>query len=475
VIGLPIFVNRASNPCKILANAGHSGSGTTVAVQNAAPAPARFDTLRDLMAIRTRLFAAALPLLIAGGCAEPPAPPPPPRADILLEQDREVIEARVPPNATLAGLLRAHRVSEDLALRIVDAARDAFDPRRLRADQPYRIEMGMDGLVRLFEYKIDADRFLRIVGGEAADAPTFDATVLAYEKQRETLSLHGIVDREHPSLVAAMQARGESVMLAMSLADVFGGDIDFNNDLQPGDAFEVLFDKEMSEGEFAGYGDIHAAEFRNDGRVLRAFRFVTPDGKAGYYDEQGRSLKRFFLRSPLKFEPRISSGFSFRRLHPVLGTWRSHPAIDYVAPVGAPVVAIASGVVVRAGWAGGAGNMVTVRHNNGYESSYLHLSAITRGVRAGVRVGQGEVIGRVGKTGLATGPHLDYRLKKDGKWVNPLVEHKRLPPGEPIPADLMAAFEASRNAALERIATAPAAATAVAAAAPAPAERPAHD
>jgi murein DD-endopeptidase MepM/ murein hydrolase activator NlpD len=236
----------------------------------------------------------------------------------------------------------------------------------------------------------------------------------------------------------------------MALADVFGGDIDFNNDLQPGDTFQVVFEKELSEDEFAGYGAIQAAEFQSGGRVLRAFRFEGADGAAGYYDDGGRSLRRFFLRSPLKFEPRISSGFSFRRLHPVLRTWRAHPAIDYVAPVGAPVLATAGGVVVKAGWSGASGNMITLRHNNGYESSYLHLSAIERGVRAGARVAQGDQIGRVGATGQVTGPHLDYRLRKDGAWVNPLVEHRKLPPGEPIPATLLASFEARRDAALAR-------------------------
>jgi murein DD-endopeptidase MepM/ murein hydrolase activator NlpD len=378
------------------------------------------------------------------------------RHDIVLVRDAEVIESRVPPNATLAGLLRAHQVSEDLAFRIVEAARQTFDPRRLRAQQPYRIERSLDGLIRSFEYRIDADRFLRIVGvGDDEALGTFDVEVVPYEKQRAAVALKGRIDREHRSLVSAVQAHGENVLLAMALADVFGGDIDFNNDLQPGDEFELVFEKQLSAGEFAGYGPILAAEFRNDGRTLRAFRFQVPGGEPAYYDEQGRSLKRFFLRSPLKFEPRISSGFSFRRLHPVLGQWRSHPAIDYVAPIGAPVVAIASGVVVRSGWAGGAGNMVTIRHNNGYESSYLHLSAIAKTARNGARVAQGDVIGRVGKTGLATGPHLDYRLKKHGSWVNPLIEHKKLPPGEPVSAEHQAAFEAARERAVARFAGSP--------------------
>jgi murein DD-endopeptidase MepM/ murein hydrolase activator NlpD len=391
----------------------------------------------------------AIPALMAACAPAPPDEPRrAPRGDILLVRDSEVIEARVPRNATLASLLRAHQVSEDLAAAIVEATRGAFDLRRLRAEQPYRLERTVDGVVREFVYKIDADRFLRVVGPAAADQRRFDVAVVPYEKQRAVVALRGVIDRDHPSLVAAIADRGENVLLAIALADVFGGDIDFNNDLQPGDRFEVVFEKALSEGEFAGYGPIIAAEFVNDGRRLRAFRFEPEGGKPGYYDAEGRSLRRFFLRSPLRFEPRISSGFSYRRRHPVLQTWRAHPAIDYVAPVGAPVVAVAGGTVVQAGWAGGAGRMVTIRHGNGYESSYLHLSAINRGVRPGARVSQGQFIGRVGATGLATGPHLDYRLKKHEVWVKPLVEHRRLPPGEPVPPRQAASFEAVRDRAL---------------------------
>lgn len=400
------------------------------------------------MATRSRWWAVTAGLAVAAcACAPPPGPAAPARRDIALEPDAEVIEARVPRHATLDGLLRAHAVSDDLVGRIVDAAREVFDPRRLRADQPYRLERTVDGLVRLFEYKIDADRFLRIVGLDAGrDAPPrFDVEVVPYEKQRGTVSLRGVIDRDRPSLVAAVQAAGESVLLAMALAEVFAGDIDFNNDLQPGDEFAVVFDKQVSDGAFAGYGPILAAEFRNDGRVLKAFRYQPPGGRPDYYDEQGRSLRRFFLRSPLRFEPRISSGFTYRRLHPILGTWRAHPAIDYAAPTGAPVVAVAGGVVVSAGWTAGGGRTVTIRHSHGYESSYLHLSAFAPGIRAGVRVAQGELIGRVGSTGLATGPHLDFRLRKNGRWVNPLVEAKRLPPGEPIAAAHRADFDAWRD------------------------------
>ena len=346
-----------------------------------------------------------------------------------------------------------HRVEENLAQGVVQAALDVFDLRKLRADQPYRLERTFSGAIRELVVRIDRDRFLRVVGTSgagAAPAPAFDAQVVSYEKRVEVSAMRGYIDRDHSSIVAAMNEHGESVVLAMALADVFGGDIDFSNDLQVGDSFDLVFEKVYTDGEFAGYGDVLAAEFRNDGRVVTATRFTAPGSEPGYYDDRGRSMKRFFLRSPLKFEPRVSSGFSYRRLHPVLGTWRAHPAIDYVAPVGAPVIAVASGVVTRAGWAGGGGNTVAIRHNNGYESNYLHLSKID--VRAGQHISQGALIGKVGRTGLATGPHLDYRLKKNGQWVNPLVEHRKLPPGEPIAAQHMALFQAARERFVQQLA-----------------------
>ena len=410
-------------------------------------------------------------LALAGvGCAAPPPPDPPTapgeqiRGDIFLKRDSEVIESRVPANATLASLLRAHAVSEAWATRVVDAAAQVFDPRRLRADQPYRLEVTLDGFVREFVCRIDADRFLRVVGLDQPE-PRFDVEVVAYEKQRSTVVVRGTIDREHPSLVSALGAAGEQVTLAIALADVFSGELDFNNDLQPGDTFDLVVEKQATEGEFSGYGPIVAATFRNEGRTLRAFRFQVPGADPGYYDENGRSLKRFFLRSPLQFEPRISSGFSYRRRHPVLGIWRAHPAIDYRAPTGAPVVAIAAGTVVSARRTAGGGNTVVLRHMNAYESSYMHLASYGRGVTPGAHVAQGQVIGRVGATGLATGPHLDYRLKKDGKYVNPLLEHKRLPPGEPIPAAQMAAFTTARDQVAALLA--PVIGPAVAAAAPA--------
>jgi murein DD-endopeptidase MepM/ murein hydrolase activator NlpD len=193
---------------------------------------------------------------------------------------------------------------------------------------------------------------------------------------------------------------------------------------------------------------ITAARFENDGRVLQAFGFTTPGSKPDYYDEHGRSLRRFFLRSPLKSVPQVTSGFSARRMHPVLHTARAHRGVDYGAPAGAPVVAVASGRVVSATFDNANGRMVRLRHASGYESFYLHLSAFAPGIKAGASITQGETLGRVGATGLATGPHLHYGLQKNGVFVNPLREHRNLPPGEPVPASSMASFQNARDRAL---------------------------
>ena len=400
---------------------------------------------------------ALIPLMTAGACRQAPPPVALSTAVPVVEVREEtgrLIEARVPRNATLASLLRAHEVSDDIVNHFVNAARSGFDLRRLKAEQPYKLELGLDGVIREFTYQIDADKFLKVVGTTqaaastetaAAAVPEFDVQVLPYEKHRALVSIRGEISSSAPSLIAAVNAAGENIMLALELARIFEGDIDFSNDLQPGDSFELVFEKLVREGEFGGYGPIHAAQFTNGGKTFEAFRYEVPGEKVDYYDREGRSLRRFFLKSPLKFEPRVTSKFSFRRVHPVLKTVRAHRGVDYGAPTGAPVLAVSSGTVVRAGWTGGGGNSVFIRHNNGYETRYLHFSSIAPGIRVGSRVAQGEMIGRVGRTGLATGPHLHYELLKNGTHVNPLEEHRKLPPGQPIPQAHLASFLAQRE------------------------------
>jgi murein DD-endopeptidase MepM/ murein hydrolase activator NlpD len=397
---------------------------------------------------------AALAALLTACAAVPEAPPSTPGQDIVLPLDSQIIEAVVPRNATLDGLLRQHNLNLELIQAAIESARDVFDPRDLRANRPYRLVRSLDGLLREFEYQIDADRFLRIVNPDRSQPAVLRAQVLSYDKEVTVAAIRGVIDTERNSLIAAVTEAGEDVNFAISLAALFSGQIDFQSELQPGDSFEVLFEKATIEGDFAGYGSILGARFSNDGRDYQAYRWVNPGtGKPGYYDEEGRSLKRTLLKSPLRFEPRITSGFSRRRLHPVHRRYRAHLGVDYAAPRGAPVVAVASGVVVSAGWAGGGGNQVRLRHASGLESYYLHLSSFAKGIRRGARVDQGQLIGRVGATGTATGPHLDYRLRKNGVFVDPRRQHARQPPGDPIPTNLLADYRVARDGVVGQLST----------------------
>jgi len=402
--------------------------------------------------------------MLAAGCASPATRPQ--GQDVLLPRDVDVIEATVPRNATLQGLLKGHKASSDLADSIVSAVRSQFDPRHLKANQSYQLTTTLDGLFREFRYTMDADRFLRVAlkAGTTANAPQFEVQVVPYPKEVVTSAVRVEISKEHPSLWAALEDRGENIQLALLLADAFSGDVDFNSDLQPGDWFEVLFGRVMREGQFSGYEDVKYATLANDGRNLSAVRHKGPDGRDAWYDDKGQSLKRQFLKSPLGFEPRVTSSFSYRRRHPVLNTVRAHRGVDYAAGYGTPVVAVSPGTVIAAGWAGGAGRRVSIRHASGYVSNYFHLSAISAGIQPGSKVDQGRTIGRVGNSGTVTGTHLHYELIKNGTHVNPVVEHRHMPPGVPIPATAMPAFLSERDLLLgslrEMLAAQPAAPTA---------------
>ena len=348
-------------------------------------------------------------------------------------------------------MLRGHGVAANVVSTVVQAASVVFDLRRLRAAQPFLLERALGGDLRHFEYEIDADSYLRVMP-VAADAGEFRAEVLSIPKTLEHGVAAGTINASTPSLFQAMEATGERAELTLALAQVFSGEIDFNSEVQPGDRFAVAFERFVREGGPASYGAITAAEFENDGRRIRAVRFVPPGGEADYFDAEGHSLRRFFLRSPLRFEPRVTSRYSTRRMHPILRTARAHTGVDYGAPTGAAVVAVSHGTVVSATRDNTNGRMVRLRHASGYETYYLHLSAFAPGIRRGARVAQGQTIGAVGSTGLATGPHLHYGLKKNGTWVDPLREHRNMPPGEPVPAEAMEAFRAVRARALEQLA-----------------------
>lgn len=356
-------------------------------------------------------------------------------SDVELPREAELIEGALRPGQTVGSVLKAAGIAVAEQQAMLAAMLPVFPARQFRLGNAFSIDRLFSGTLRGFHYHVDVDRMLHV---ERNPAGAYAAHIETLPRQTSVDVVAGGISAKTPSLTQALDAEGEGIDLALQMADIFSGELDFSSELQPGDSFRLLVERRTREGAPAAYGAVLAAEFVASGRAIRAVRFTTAEGKPAYYDEQGRSLRRFFLKSPLKFEPRITSRFSSGRRHPILNYTRAHNGVDYAAPTGAPVAAVAPGTVSFAGWTNGGGRTVRVRHPNGYESEYLHLSAIS--VRAGERVSQGDVVGKVGATGLATGPHLHYGLRRDGRYVNPVVEHRNMPPGEPIAPHEMDGF-----------------------------------
>lgn len=243
-----------------------------------------------------------------------------------------------------------------------------------------------------------------------------DVALELHEKEVMNILVKGEITT---NLFDAVRKAGEDAELAAMLAGIFEWEIDFFKDLRAGDKFAVLVEKKFYNNKYAGYGKVLAADFYNGGKIKRAIHF--DDGKTrGYYDESGRGLERGFLRVPINYA-KITSRFTNNRLHPVLKEYRPHFGVDYAAKIGTPVMTTASGVIENLAYNDANGNYIAVRHNNGYTTFYLHLNGFNRALKKGSKVNQGQIIGYVGQTGYSTGPHLDYRIKKGGKWLNPLT------------------------------------------------------
>ena len=237
-----------------------------------------------------------------------------------------------------------------------------------------------------------------------------------------------------------MIAAGVSANMISELSEIYAWTVDFFG-LHKGDRFRVLYDQTLCEGADIGVAGIPYAVFERDGKELQAVMFDQQDGGNKYWNEKGESMRKAFLKAPLKFT-RISSGFSYHRKHPVHGDVRAHTGVDYAAPTGTPVMTIGDGTVISKGWGGGGGNTVKIRHNSVYTTAYLHLSKYAKNLKVGNRVHQGDVIGYVGMTGTATGPHLDFRVWKNGTPINPLTMES--PSAEPIKQENMAALDSVR-------------------------------
>src|SRR5580765_4343481 len=344
-------------------------------------------------------------------------------------------DSRVRSGENFAAALEKFGLSAGEAAGASAAAQRAFNLRQLRAGRTITVGRSMEGKLREINYRIDANRLLKIVPAGQG----YTAQVKEIPSRTEIVAVSGTLD---DSLFNAVENTGESAELAMRIAQIFGYDMDFYTDPRKGDTFCVLLEKKKYEnGQTAGYGKIFAAEYDNAGRKYQALQYHDPTGQPGYYTADGKSLQKAFLRSPLKFGAAVTSHFSKARFHPILKTYRAHLGTDYGAPIGTPVQTIGSGRVIFAGRKGGEGNMVQVSHSNGYETMYLHLSKMF--VRLGEHVEIGKTIGLVGSTGLSTGPHLDFRILKKGQYKN--FEKLELGPSDPVAKKNLPEFTALRE------------------------------
>jgi len=392
------------------------------------------------------LSAAVLLALGAIGLAVPIREPGPPTvteapAPAAGDEAPEPVEIVLKRGETLEMALRRTGVARTEAAAIVAALRGSVNMRRLAPGERLTVRPGPEGRPEEISYARSlAERYEikpRDDGGWTVSAvrPDVDVQVVA------------IAGELQDSLFASVERLGESAGLTARIVNLFEWDFDFAADSLPGDRFRLLVEKRYVNDNFLGYGDVLIAQYASAGRsLLTSVVFDDVSGRREYYDAAGRSVKKMFLRAPLDFT-RVTSGYSHARFHPVLGGYRPHLAVDYGAPIGTPVRAVADGVVTQAGWNGGYGLSIMLRHARGYETMYNHLSKIN--VRRGERVRQRQVIGRVGSTGLSTGPHLDYRVRKAGVFVNPLGE--KFIPGSPVPAHRREAFAVHVQALLERL------------------------
>ena len=330
-----------------------------------------------------------------------------------------VASGRISSGVNFIGWLTRMGVSHEDAHALSQACDTVFDVRKLRAGNSWKAYYQDSTVVRYVVYDNNRERQTVFSVRDSLAVWTYNKSVERVEKAADVTI--------NSSLWNDMVAAGAPTELIVEIADVYAWTVDFFG-LQKGDRFRILYQEKLCEGESIGIEKVDYAEFLRDTTCLKAVYFDQGDGGNTYWNEKGESMRKAFLKAPLKFT-RISSGYSLHRKHPVYGTVRAHTGVDYAAPTGTPVMSIGDGTVLSAGWgSGGAGNTVKVRHNSVYTTAYLHLSKIA--VKAGQRVSQGQVIGYVGMTGTATGPHLDFRVWMNGSPINPLQLES--PPSEPV-------------------------------------------
>ena len=349
---------------------------------------------------------------------------------------------RVQRGDTVVELLRRLNVEDAAANEYLRGSQAAEPFRKLAVGKTVQAETGADGNLLALRYLSSNGN--QVVIEKKTDG--FKTSVLPPQSEQRVFMRTGEIKN---TLFAATDEADLPEPVANQLAQIFGGDIDFHRDLRKGDKFTVVYEMTYSNGEPVRSGRIQTAEFINRGKAFRVVYFQNDSGQGDYYTPDGKSARKAFLRSPLEFS-RVSSGFSLSRLHPVLGKWRAHKGVDYAAPVGAKVKATADGTVTFVGKQGGYGNVVMVDHQGRYTTVYGHMSRFTSGLRRGQHVGQGDIIGYVGMTGLVSGPHLHYEFKINGQQRDPL--RVALPDATPISEQQKTSFQEATRSLTERLA-----------------------
>lgn len=337
---------------------------------------------------------------------------------------------RIQRGDTVAELLRRLNVDDQAASDYLRKHRSAEVLRRLNVGREVQAETDSDGLLL-------AMRFLANDGSQVVvdrSGSGFKTRIVPALSERRVQVRTGEIKS---NLFAATDDAGLPDAVANQMAEIFGGDVDFHRDLRKGDKFTVIYEMNYINGEPARSGRIISAEFTNHGKTFRAAWFQTTEYTGDYYNPEGKSMRKAFLRSPIEFS-RVSSGFTNSRFHPVLNKWRAHKGVDYAAPIGTKVKVTSDGVVSFVGKQGGYGNVVKVRHQGNFTTVYGHLSRFASGLKVGQRLGQGQIVGYVGMTGLASGPHLHYEFQQGGVQRDPLKV--ALPDGKPVSSEQMTEF-----------------------------------
>jgi murein DD-endopeptidase MepM/ murein hydrolase activator NlpD len=330
-------------------------------------------------------------------------------------------DKKIPPRTTFSEFMEKQGLTSQAVQEMVQQTRPVYNLGRVRAGNDVTLVNSASGQFHAIRYQIDENQVLWVTRNE----DRFDASI---KKIPYVTKVAGVAGTVYDSLFQAIESQGEGDELAVKIADIFGWDLDFNTDTRQGDRFAILVEKKSVNGHFVNYGRVLAAEYTNGNHRYQAVLFHDRSGRPAFYGPSGKSMKKAFLRSPLSFAARITSHFSYHRFHPILRRYRPHLGIDYAAPIGSRVQAVADGTVIFAGWDGGAGKLVKLRHSHGYETLYMHLSRIL--VHRGQRVHQGQIIALTGETGLATGPHLHFGIEQDGHFRNFLALN--LPPAQSV-------------------------------------------